>query len=288
MRTTTTIDWLSYTVKSVIPGKRVYPDYIHSEGIAVRGNLGYTDGWELVGGVRIYSNPDRPDMGYHVIMSGKALQNIVKQGHDLLVLLRDVLALNAVVKRVDLALDLQSGTAKVSDFCDAFRDGNAITNCRSFREIKGLTERQGHTAYFGSRQSERMLRVYDKAAETGLQNDAWVRVELEVKGERANGVANYLSDMRPESVTGAIQAAIVDFMDFPTIPDWKNALQAIQADFGASQRKDTDTKKWLLGTCAQSLAKYIVMDDNNFGEEFDRHVSEWINTYKETLLRKEV
>lgn len=283
MRTTTTIDWISYTIKRVQSGKRAYPEYIHAEGISIRGNLGYTDGWELVGGVRIYSNPARPDMGVHVIMSGKALQNIVKRGHDLMTLLHDVLALGATIRRIDLALDMHETMASVQDFCDAFRDGKAKTNSRAFREIKGETAAAGHTAYIGSRQSERMMRVYDKAAETGLQQETWVRAEVELKGDRANGIANFIVSLPLKMATGAIHAAIIDFADFPTIPDWKNALQGIEADFGVSQRKDTDTKRWLLGTCAKSLAKYIVMTDDLFLPEFVEHFNQWVDHYRATL-----
>lgn len=279
MRTTTAIDWLSYTIKKPLPGKRVYPDFCHTEGHEVKGNLGYTYGWEMGNGIRILSNPDRPEMGYHVIMSGKALQRLASDGWDLWRLVMGVLSLGAKIKRIDLALDIHDSDEQVSTFVDAYRDGKARTKTRSFHEIKGRFPEDGHTAYFGSRQSERMVRVYDKAAQTGLLPFSWLRVEAEIKGKKAHGIASHLSEIDREQRTGAIHGVIQQIVDFPTIPAWRNALDAIEVDLAPAQRKDTDTRDWLLNTCARSLAKHIAREEPEFMTLFAEAVDIWREKY---------
>lgn len=231
-------------------------------------------------GVRILTNPDRPEMGHHVILSGKALQKLVAAGIDLFDLVHDVLALGAKIKRLDLALDIQESGEKVETFVDAYRDGLAETATRSFHEVRGLLPENGHTAYFGSRTSERMVRVYDKAAETGLLPLSWLRVEAEIKGNRAHGIARHLIELPTKQRTRAIHGIIRDIVDFPTIPAWAGALDAVEIDLAPSGRKDTDTKKWLLDACAQSLAKYIEREDQEFMGTFLMTVDVWREKYR--------
>lgn len=280
MKTTTSIDWLSYTVKKPQINSPVIPSYLRSDGHEVAGNLGYTEGWEMDNGVRTLTNPDRPEMGHHVILSGKALQKLAAAGVDLFDLVRDVLALGAKIKRLDLALDIHDSGEQVETFVNAYRDGKVKTNARSFHEIRGLSPEDGHTAYFGSRTSERMVRVYDKAAETGLLPFSWLRVEAEIKGQKAHGIASHLVELPPQQRTRAIHGIIQDIVDFPTVTAWTSALDAIEIDLAPAGRKDTDTKKWLLDACAQALAKYIEREDADFMQTFIMTVDVWREKYQ--------
>ena len=107
-----------------------------------------------------------------------------------------------------LAADLQDAGARMSRadgyyddrlrhadpgmVAEAFRRGDSLTHIRVIRQYSKSTTGQkgegavldGATVYLGSATSEGMLRVYDKAAESG-RPDAGVRWELELRHERA-------------------------------------------------------------------------------------------------------
>ena len=84
--------------------------------------------------------------------------------------------------RLDLAFDTQSFL--VEDFAVAWRSGEVQTKARSWNEIKGSGD--SHTFYVGSRESTAMLRVYHKMGGSSFGADAFTRVELELKADRAN------------------------------------------------------------------------------------------------------
>lgn len=280
MKTTTAIDWLSYTVKKALPNSPIYPPYCWAQGHAVDGNLGYTEGWELENGIRILTNYDRPEMGHHVIMSGKALSKLTAAGVDLFGLLDDVMKIGGRIRRLDLALDIHDSGANVSEFVEAFRAKSAVTAVRSFHEVKGLNEEDGHTAYFGSRTSEKMVRIYDKAAEQGLLPFSWLRVEAELKGDRAHGTAGHLVGVPEKQRTRAIHGVIQTIIDFPTVSAWADALDGLEIDLAPVGRKDTDTEKWLLDVCARAVAKHIERENKNFAEKFMKSVEAWRDNYK--------
>ena len=82
--------------------------------------------------------------------------------------------------RVDVAIDIKNAGTTVIHFYDQYRKGHAGRKyVTSF--VEGTT---GATFYIGSRTSEKMVRIYDKAAEQGESGD-WVRFELECKGDAA-------------------------------------------------------------------------------------------------------
>lgn len=83
--------------------------------------------------------------------------------------------------RFDLAFDTQGFT--VQQFADAYRAGLVATRSRSWQEITGAGG--SHTFYVGSRESEALLRVYHKVDGHSFGSDAFTRVELELKGDRA-------------------------------------------------------------------------------------------------------
>jgi hypothetical protein len=67
----------------------------------------------------------------------------------------------------------------------------------------------GFTIYVGSRQSDKMLRLYDKGAEQGQQPEQCYRLELEIKSGQAD--ANWRRIARkPGDVAAAYLAQIVD------------------------------------------------------------------------------
>jgi hypothetical protein len=95
--------------------------------------------------------------------------------------------------RVDGYYDDHARHAEPPTVAEAFRRGLAVSHIRRVRELrayvvgKGLeggSRPDGATTYLGSPTSEAMVRIYDKAAESG-RADAGVRWEVQMRGGRA-------------------------------------------------------------------------------------------------------
>ena len=111
------------------------------------------------------------------------------------------------VTRIDLAVDdMGCNYYSIDEIIDRQESGRVLSKWRSVRKISknavSDNEKLGQTVYFGSPQSEIMLRIYDKKLEqnTGLKEDdenyiqqEWIRWELELKRERADEAARLLS-----------------------------------------------------------------------------------------------
>lgn len=101
---------------------------------------------------------------------------------------RRILALakqyNYHVTRIDVAVDLFETGLKpkwIFTLLDRYHRGKTS-------QPKWFPGKKGSTVYLGSRESDRMLRIYDKGQEQGVDID-WLRVEGEYKGKLAEQVA---------------------------------------------------------------------------------------------------
>ncbi len=118
--------------------------------------------------------------------------------------MKDVLEIGHFT-RIDLAIDDFGSNYYTTDNLIEKRCSFSIVSkfrtCKSLDENSLANEKLGHTVYFGSTQSEIMLRVYDKQLEQNknLSPDnenyidfPWTRWELQLRGERANETAKHL------------------------------------------------------------------------------------------------
>jgi hypothetical protein len=159
-----------------------------------RGWLGYGSSGTCLGGlVRVGWDSQRLDMGVHVSMGAKGLAVAGELNRALLGDVRGfaryVYDLGGHFTRLDFAIDDRGG-AGVLDLDEVYaasvRGGGLVTRFRAVSEVRSLRD-SGRTFYYGSRASGSMVRIYDKAAEQGAGGH-WVRVELEVKGEKAKAM----------------------------------------------------------------------------------------------------
>lgn len=125
--------------------------------------------------------------------------------------------------RLDLALDVAWDGFGVGQVERALVVGDASTRARQFNAVTGKrgigcqdeSGNVGKTVYVGDRQSEKFLRVYDKAAEfrakTGneLCRDL-VRFELELKGDTAQSAAETVS----RDGVGCVPSLLRGYIDF--------------------------------------------------------------------------
>lgn len=183
------VDWLRYTVPYLLPLSECVPDgeVFQPSGVVIRPLQNYNQAVSLVYG-SIHWNTERPEQKRLVQFTGTDLAGLLAAGEDISRLLGYVAGLGGLnVTRLDFAVDVRGWGARPEDLKTAFDAGRGITAAQSATFVDGRKrsgESTGSTLYLGSRSSEKFMRVYDKAAQMGVDGD-WIRVELELKGDAA-------------------------------------------------------------------------------------------------------
>jgi len=255
------IDWLRYTAHwgfrslpsspSAMSGARigrtVFP--VATEWKEAKARKGYTAAMEAVNfnSVTIMWSPDRPDMGVSIDVPGSALAKL-----DAFLLLDHITDNAFSATRIDLAVDVREAWS-ADALSKQIEAGEHVTQSRKHRRI---VSDSGWTIYVGSRASQRMLRIYDKAAQT-KQGGSWTRAELECKGDYARGITYYIQ----QNGLGSIPDIIKDFCDFPNYSPWRAAMTSPTLFAGVPKlEKTTDTQAWLLNVVAPSLVNQLKAD----------------------------
>ena len=177
--------------------------------------------------------------------------------------------------RVDGYYDDHARHAEPPTVAEAFRRGLAVSHIRRVRELreyvlaKGKEDAwpDGATTYLGSPTSEAMVRIYDKAAESG-RVDAGVRWEVQMRRRRAEvfaagavtageGLGAYVLGCIRGLVDFRARAGVVHGDRAPLI-DWWAAIVADAARVGLNKPAKVDTLEqravWLERQAAPSLA----------------------------------
>lgn len=155
----------------------------------------------------------RHDMGICLEMSGQGCRAFEQYGSgNWIKLLRDICECYGKISitRLDLAYDDHIGLLDIYRIEQDARDRNLVCKARHVRDIWSDDwdeDIQGLTIEVGSRQSKVLVRIYNKAAERGYDhNKHWIRVELQLRKERALAAA--LEILKQEHV-GRIAAGIL-------------------------------------------------------------------------------
>lgn len=195
--------------------------------------------------------------GVHVILPGQTLEDMRSRGYSERALCEAIERHGGLTSRLDLALDMVSEPLSVSDFADAYEAGEFHTPAKSAtrtQEVGG----QGDTFYLGSRSSDRMLRIYNKAAQMGLTDGtAWLRLELECKKLRARALLGAVS--RQSYTRAVVNAAIRDFLEWPN-DKYIAAVTAPDVDMPELTRKLPAFLNWLSTQVVPAAAKFQVMN----------------------------
>lgn len=138
----------------------------------------------------------RSDMGICLDMSGQGCREFENiQGNDWLKFLHDICDrdFKTNITRLDLAYDDHTGILDLNRIACDVRDryytspskkSQIIWSDDQVNDVKGLT------VYIGSKSSDVMVRIYDKAAEREFGSELhWVRVELQLRHDRSVAAA---------------------------------------------------------------------------------------------------
>ena len=221
---TQTIDWLAFTlpkaeVADVI--KLIGGDWFQSES----GFRGYpvaqlmTQGKTGVG--KLGTGAPRNPKEVHVDLSA----GIVSQWDEtkLKTVLAWIFTQKGHVTRIDVALDDREATVAVETVRQAVEAGQLVSRSKQFKVIQASNHRQGvrtgETLYFGSRESQSMLRVYDKRLELKSRGreDAesyGVRWEMEFKQDRAQACGKALLTLDAEDWRAFLVGVLRSYVDF--------------------------------------------------------------------------
>lgn len=180
------IDWLQFTLliddglQIVFRILRLNPaDFERLD----KGGLGYKD--QLINNnVRIYFNGNK-GMGINTSISGRGCRYVESQGIDLWSLVfRLAQSAKINITRLDLALD--TDVKLIDKIRKSIDSKKYISKSRSISYIckSGKDSTRTETIYLGSRSSDLMIRIYDKAVEQGIEEVDWERWEIVLKKDK--------------------------------------------------------------------------------------------------------
>jgi len=212
-------DWVSITSKIHSPHGFIQMLGLDKEGIVweqVKGAHGYRDRlyWEKIS---IHYN-GREDMGVWLEMSRQGCRAFESFGSgNYEALFQEVFSEpgDMHITRLDAAFDDLEGLLDMKQICDDARNGEYVSKFREGDVRYGLGIRKKcDSVTLGSKSSEALVRIYDKAQERGFKDGRhWVRVELQLRRERA---AAFLQRIEPIGERWAgVLANYLRFIDEP-------------------------------------------------------------------------
>lgn len=210
------------------------------------GMQGYSKTYDLLYATA-HVNPNRREQKIGVRMTGEELRAYRSMGGSDARLIEFIRNTKAKPTRLDLALDIRGYNVDPMRVYRDWRDGKVV--CRA-RKVKPYTEStrepdgsitDASTLYFGSRQSEIMMRLYDKGAQMKTGED-WVRLEAEIKGDRAIAIADdcYRLGIRLTTVQ-----VMRDFFTAMPYKFWRQIANGNVAELTPVPRKRTARDAWL-------------------------------------------
>jgi phage replication initiation protein len=230
------------------------------------GQHGYSHGAIVVGSGRVYWHPERSDMGVHISLPPTAMANVGKHPVELLI---DLFNLGVEFTRIDLAGDDLKGILNLDTISEFTRSRRYVSRWHDWSYNDN--SEGGRTYYYGSPTSESRLCIYDKAAERSAAGQLfvghWIRVELRLKGKRAQKAAEYIVS-HPDDWQPWAAGLIKGYLDFKipstdanksrqeSAPWWDEFLGFAVKEritFSVDVRTIEDIQEWLDRQLAPSL-----------------------------------
>lgn len=250
-----TIHWLEGTFRKGIGVS--LPSSLPQKFVETRAFNGYTVGSLYEDGRILMTNPERPEMGAHLLWQGQACENFPIDHKELL---NHLIEANFSFTQIDMAIDAINFNLRPQQATEELANGRCKTRAKKSPRRDDPRDK-GYTQYVGKKTSEIFLKLYDKAEEMGIDADH-CRIELTARQKRADNAARQI-------VSGVdFRSLVVAYADFPDWREWKSIMDAVPVKL-PSQRKETNTERWLLDACAPALARVIYFASNTeFYERF--------------------
>lgn len=255
------VDWIEGTFKDRRPHE--LPSILSQKSAPCKPVNGYLEGSRFEDGRVEFTHPGRPEMGKHITWSGAACAALPLEPAELIQTLGEQFF---TFTRIDLAIDAHNFNLRPEQATKEIDGGRIKTRARKF-PFRGDAGAAGYTQYVGKRPSEIHLRIYDKAAEMGVDEDH-TRIELETRGARAGQAAR-------EIVRGTdFRRMVVSFADFTEWGEWRSIMEVDPVKL-PYQPKASNTRIWLFKQCAPAIARLCHLGGGlALLSEFNRHVEE--------------
>jgi len=277
------LDWLAFTLP--------YDDGLTSAeslfgGLTPRpmGTKGYARSAELPCGGVVSWSPEKPEQKVHVDLSSQALGRALELNaelQDIGLVLRHIQSMGGAFTRTDWALDDHCGRLSMDTIGRHVSTGRFTMRWRKCTETRVIYGGCGRMFQFGLRASDSYMRIYDKRAERldkGKDDPGrWIRVELELKRERAaESVRRYVSEGVP-FIVGLVRG-LIEFKELGEgetktrwpICDWWGAFldQSAKARLSLPEVDPTieRTWEWLWRQLPRSLARVIAAEGGDIGK----------------------
>jgi phage replication initiation protein len=212
--------------------------------------------------------------GVHVSFPSTCLDTLLAHGYNSTQLLNTIDLFGAKVTRIDIAYDdhpqdAQAGLLDLDTILDAVKADKYVSRARTVRLMQTLKGGKGTTLYFGTGQSDSLLRIYDKAAEQKLDDEHWIRVEIQLRRERAHALFLLLANEYSveDFDMGAVLLAVLDFKTptddenksrWPTVSWWAEFVNTVSRIRLSKARVIADSieksKRWIHHQVAPTLA----------------------------------
>jgi hypothetical protein len=256
MRATFSIDWLHLT--SPFADSKPLPHYLYptigsKEITQDVSRYGYTECVRNKFGARAMWNRQRVEMGVHTSYPAGALNEYAREGHMGVDILSWSTAADSRCSRIDLAFDVYDSDLSIDNCRRLLASKLAHSVADRWNMIEGSDG--GATLYIGSRSSDAMCRIYDKAVEQNVGGN-WKRIELELKGRKAAQVGRDLSTARASEITRIARGYLAHFVHFPT-DVWQMVIGDTPIPLAPANKHEPNTEQWLLHAAAPALGKYV-------------------------------
>jgi len=250
---TITIDWLAGSIQEWTGETQTFLSWLGGSADIdpVKATNGYTEAYKTPQGAVVQRNVDRSDMGIHVSFTGSALRDLrISRMATPKEVLRRFLDAGGRISRLDLAKDLTGVRYPAEKVAQALEARNYVGTARTSSWLRNNTG--GFTVYVGSRQSERFLRLYDKANEQGLKGEEWWRLELEFKAMTARAVGDFLN--KHDNWSPLFDAQLREMCEMAL---WKPFYSDEPIPIALPKiEKQTDTEKWIATQVYPAIMKY--------------------------------
>lgn len=265
------LDWLTISILILTEIKekdqvdqQATPDIKIALGSEVKRNIPplkfYTHGIQFQYG-KLFWNIKKPEQKHLVVISGDDFSAMYLDGHNPIEALRFLLTYpESNVTRLDFAIDVKDTEGEISELYEAWQSGTLGTTAQTVSYVgsfDGQRKDKGHTLYIGSRQSEKMLRIYDKGKQLE-RVERWLRIELELKGAWAWQVAKAMT----EQDWIAVGKSMIEKYCYSTVEWYEQAIK--EGDTGAVVQKpeklETNHEKWLREVAVPAVLQAINSD----------------------------
>lgn len=289
---TVKLDWVSFTVENTVESMDKLRGFFDDMGIEERdfGGMGYDHSVSLGENGAIYWSETRSDMGIHVRLPAQTLSAVETTPIGLI---RRVIDWDGKFTRLDIAFDDFDGLLDIDEMHRKIKAGELVTRWRKVKRIDGGKvgddEKTGDTINIGSRSSESFLRIYDKKLETEARGktveniDNWVRVEIELKGEKSDVFSRLLADTAVTSViTPAVLCSellygLIDFKEtdfsgdtnksrWETSDWWRDFIQVsskLTLSLPKTEKTLDDSKNWVKKAVSSTLGMIVLSKDDD-------------------------